>query len=151
MQIISNIALITINETLVIQLVSFLIFVFLLNRVMVRPLLSTMDERDEFISNLRQEAKDTEQKMNDLTAQMRNQEETARSDALAMMKHAEDTGKQQASEIFDSAFKEIADFRDKTHRMIDHQIAEARKHVSKESEVLAVNIMEKVLERRLMQ
>jgi len=151
MQIISNIALITINETLVIQLVSFLIFVFLLNRVMVRPLLSTMDEREDFISNLRQEAEDTEEKMNNLTAKMRNQEDTARSEALAMMKDAEEAGKQQASEIFDSAYKDIAELRNKTQKMIDERIAEARKHVSKESEVLAVNIMEKVLERRLMQ
>ncbi|QTA78169.1 ATP synthase, subunit beta (ATP synthase F0 sector subunit b) [Desulfonema limicola] len=150
MQIISNIALITINETLVIQLVSFLIFVFLLNRVMVRPLLSTMDEREKFISNLRQEAEDTVEKMNNLTAQMQNQEEAARSEALAMMKEAEDAGKSQASEIFDSAHKEITELKESTQKLINEQIAEARKHVSKESEVLAVKIMEKVLERRLM-
>ncbi|MDM8536096.1 F0F1 ATP synthase subunit B [Desulfobacterales bacterium HSG17] len=149
MQIISNIALITINETMIVQLVSFLIFVFLLNRVMVRPLLATMDEREEFISNLRQETENTEENLNKLTAQMRNQEDTARADALAAMKEAEETGKQQASEIFDSAYQEIAGLRDKTQKQINKQIAEARKHISKESEVLAVNIMEKVLERRL--
>ena len=149
MQIISNIALITINETMIVQLVSFLIFVFLLNRVMVRPLLSTMNEREEFISNLRQEAEDTEKNMNKLTAQMHTQENRARAEALAMMKEAEETGQQQASEIFDAAYQEIAELRDKTHKLIDEQIANARKHISKESEVLAVNIMEKVLDRRL--
>jgi len=149
MQIISNIALITINETMVVQLVSFLIFVFLLNRVMVRPLISTMDERKTFISNLRQEAYDTEEKMNKLTAQMRSQEENARSEALAMMREAEEAGKQQASEIFEEAHLEIADLKNKTQKQIDEQIAEARKHIARESEVLAVSIMEKVLERRL--
>ena len=34
MEIVSNIALISINETLVVQLVSFLLFVFIINRVM---------------------------------------------------------------------------------------------------------------------
>ena len=38
MQIISNIALISINETLVVQLISFLIFLFIINRIMFRPL-----------------------------------------------------------------------------------------------------------------
>ena len=37
MEIVSKIALITINETLVIQLVSFLIFLFVINRMMFRP------------------------------------------------------------------------------------------------------------------
>lgn len=149
MQIISNIALITINETLVIQLISFLIFVFLLNRVMVRPLLSTMNEREEFISNLRQEAKNTEEKMKNLKTQMQKQEETARSEALSMMKEAEDSGKQQASVILDEAFKEIAELRNQTQKKIDEEIAEARKHISRESEVIALNVMEKILERRL--
>jgi len=149
MQIISNIALITINETLVVQLVSFLIFVFLLNRVMVRPLLSTINEREEFITNLRQETENTEERLKDLTSQMRKQENAARDEALSAMRKAEDSGKQQASEIFEKAFQEIANLRIQTQKQIDEEIAEARKHISRESEVLAVSIMEKVLERRL--
>ena len=45
MQIITNIALISINETLIVQLLSFLIFLFIINRVMIRPLRGVMSDR----------------------------------------------------------------------------------------------------------
>ena len=45
MQIISNIALISINETLIVQLISFLIFLFVINRIMFRPLRKTVGPR----------------------------------------------------------------------------------------------------------
>jgi len=45
MQIVSNVALISINETMVVQLISFLIFLFVINRVMFRPLRESMHER----------------------------------------------------------------------------------------------------------
>ena len=50
MHIVSNIALISINETLIIQLVSFLIFLFLINRIMFRPLSHVMVERENHLT-----------------------------------------------------------------------------------------------------
>ena len=52
MHIISNIALITINETLFIQLISFLIFLFLINRIMFKPLQKTIQQREEHINGI---------------------------------------------------------------------------------------------------
>ena len=149
MQIIENIALITINETMLVQLISFLIFVFLLNRVMIRPLLGTMDERENFISTLQKDAEDMEIKIQNLTKQMSSQENAIREEAMALMTAAEDSGKQKASEIFDIMHKEMVELKQKTQEEVSLQIEEARKHISKESELLATSIMEKVLDRRL--
>ena len=49
MEIISNIALITINETLIAQLLAFLIFMFVINRLMFKPLQGVMTERQGYI------------------------------------------------------------------------------------------------------
>lgn len=149
MQIISNIALITINETMIIQLLSFLIFVFLLNRVMIRPLVNTMDERENFISTLQENTKAVEMKMQNLTEQIKSQEEAVREEAIALVKAAEESGKQEASEIFALVHKEISELKQKTQDDVNLQIEEARKHLSRESEILATSIMEKVLDRRL--
>ena len=55
MEIIKTTALITINETLWVQLIFFLIFLFLINRVMFRPVRRNMADREVHFLSLRQD------------------------------------------------------------------------------------------------
>lgn len=151
MEIVSKIALITINETLIIQVISFLIFVFILNRVMVRPLNSVMDGRDTYIESLKEDALKAEQEMDRLTEDLRNRESEARKEALSLKEELENSGSEEASELFVIARKEINELRKDTEKLVEAQITEARKYIEEESKVLATSIMEKVLERRLNQ
>ena len=52
MEVVSTIGLITINETVIIELISFLIFLFLINRIMFRPLQDIMGEREAHIEDI---------------------------------------------------------------------------------------------------
>ncbi len=149
MQIISNTALISINETMFIQLVSFLIFVFVINRVMFRPLKASMDERETYISGLDHDIHDTQKKMEEILKELKKKEKAARFDAHEIRMGLEDEGNRRAVELHDELMKNISDLRQKTETEVARQIAEARKHLEKESEVLAVTVMEKVLNRRL--
>lgn len=149
MQIISNTALISINETMFIQLVSFLIFVFIINRVMFRPLKASMEERETYISGLDQDINDTQKKMEEILKELKKKEKAARLDANEIRMVLEDEGNRKAVELHDELMKNISDLRQKTEAEVARQIAEARKHLQKESEVLAVTVMEKVLNRRL--
>jgi F-type H+-transporting ATPase subunit b len=149
MEIISNIALITINETVFVQIISFLIFVFILNRIMVRPLSSTMGERETYINNLQQGVEDAEKEMDVLTGKLKERESEAKKEAFAFKADLEDSGKSEASEIFAGAREEIEVLKKDAAKEVESQIAEAKKYISKESEILATSIMEKVLERRL--
>ncbi len=149
MQIISNTALITINETLFVQLVSFLIFVFVINRVMFRPLKSSMEEREAYISGLDRDIEDTQKNMEMMIRELKKKEKTARFDAHEIRMGLEDEGNRKAVELHDELMKNISDLRQKTEAEVARQIAEARKHLQRESEVLAVTVMEKVLNRRL--
>jgi len=149
MQIISNTALISINETLIIQLVSFLIFLFFINRVMFRPLKESMEERDTYISSLDQDILDTKKEMDDILKELKKKEKTAREEAHEVRVGLEEEGSRKALEIHDDLMKAISDLRQKTEADVMQQITAARKHLQKESESLAVTIMEKVLNRRL--
>ena len=62
MQIISNIALISINETVIIQVISFLIFLYIINRIMFRPLRNVMADRENHIKMLQQDIVAAEKK-----------------------------------------------------------------------------------------
>ena len=149
MQIISNIALISINETLIVQVISFLIFLFIINRVMFRPLRSVVAERQSHIEHIRQDIVAAGKKLESLTNQIEEQEATVKMEAFAQKKKLEEAGSRQADEIFVSTQKVIAADKDKALKEVDAQVSEAKKYIKKESETLALSIIEKVLDRRL--
>lgn len=151
MHIISNIALITINETLFVQLLSFLIFLFIINRIMFRPLQEAMSERVNYMDKITTDTVDAVKELEDLTKQLKVQESEVRTKALELNRELEESGKKKSSEILASARKEIDEIKEQAEMEINTQIAEARKHLQEESEALAINIMEKMLNRRLVQ
>lgn len=150
MEIISNVALITINETMIAQLVSFLIFLFLLNRIMIRPLNEVIHERDNYIANLRIDIVNAEEEMESITQKLREQEAAVREEAFAAKKEVEEAGAAQANQIFQEIKAEIDALKKETEAEVNAQLAEAQKHLAEESQALAAHIMEKVLDRRLL-
>jgi F-type H+-transporting ATPase subunit b len=149
MQIISNIALITINETLFVQLLSFLIFLFIINRLMFRPLQNVMNERVNYIDKIKVDTVDAVKEFENLTEKLKAQESEVRKEAMGLQRKLEESGSEKGSEILASARKEIDAIKEKAEMEVNVQISEARKHLKEESEALALNIMEKLLDRRL--
>ena len=149
MEIVSNIALITINATLFHQLIAFLIFLFIINRIMFRPLRKVMAERDGVIEKIKLDttnAGDTLERLND---ELKEREVKVRMEALNVQHELEEHGSRQSAEILKSTLEEIEILKDKNEANVNAQIMEARKHLQKESEALALNIMEKLLGRSL--
>jgi F-type H+-transporting ATPase subunit b len=148
MEIISNIALITINATLFHQLIAFLIFLFIINRIMFRPLRKVMAERNGVIEKIKRDttnAGDTLERLND---ELKERESKVRMEALKVQHELEENGIQQSADILKSTLEEIETLKDKNEANVKAQIMEAKKHLQKESEELALNIMEKMLGRR---
>jgi F-type H+-transporting ATPase subunit b len=149
MHIISNIALISINETLLVQLLSFLIFLFIINRIMFRPLQNVRSERVNYMDKITMDTVDAIKELESLTHKLKEQESEVRKKALGLKHEIEESGSVQAAEIIASARGQIETLKETAEAEVEVQISEARKHIQKESETLAVNIMEKLLERRL--
>lgn len=148
MEIISNIALISINETLIVQVVGFLVFLFVINRIMFRPLRNVISDRDIHIERVKRDITQAQKEVASITSQIQEQNAATRQEALALKDDLEATGSQQAKEIFESVKEEIAADRKKIQQEIEIRIAEERKAVKKESEDLALNIIEKIIGRR---
>jgi F-type H+-transporting ATPase subunit b len=149
MHIINNVALITINETLLLQVISFLIFLFLMNRIMFRPLRRGIDEREAHIEKIRENISAAQNKFESLCVQIRKQEKAVKNEAFEQKEKLEESASSQAAEILVSAHKEVSALKDQAQKEIDVQIAAARKHIPKESEELATKIIETVLLRSL--
>jgi len=149
MEIISNIALITINATLFHQLVAFLIFLFIINRIMFRPLRSVMAERDDVIKKIKLDTTNAGETIERLNNELKERESKVRKEALKIQNELEEKGKQESAEILKSTLQEIEVLKDKNEAIVNAQIMKAKKDLQKESETLALNIMEKLLDRRL--
>ena len=147
MEIISTVALININETLIFQVISFLIFLFIINRLMFRPLRKVLNERETYIENVQKDIGAAEIQFEDLTNQIQAQENDVRDEAFTQKEQLEAAGSQQAAEIMASTRKEINALRAEAQKEVDARISAARKHVQKESEDLARHIIERVLYR----
>jgi len=147
MQIISTIALISINETLILQVISFLIFLFIINRILFRPLRRVMAEREDYIENIQKDIMDAENQCEDLTHQIQKQEKALRNEAFKQQAKLEASGNQQAAEILTSVREEISVSKEQARKNIDAQILAAKKHIQKEAEDLAKSIIETVLHR----
>ena len=149
MHIISNIALISINETLVIQLISFLIFLFIINRIMIRPLRATMAERDNYIQMVRQDILDSKEDLEKIVDESRQEDKEIRQAALAVATEMESLGNNEAKDIMGAAREEMTVQKKQTQDEINSHLAEAMKSVQKEAQTLSVTIMEKILDRKV--
>jgi F-type H+-transporting ATPase subunit b len=148
MEIISNVALISINETLIVQVVGFLVFLFVINRIMFQPLRNVMSDRDIHIERVKRDITQAKKEVDSITGQIQEQDTATRKEALALKDDLEATGSQQAKEIFESVKKQITADREKVQQEIEVRIAQERKAVENESQALALNIIDKILNRR---
>lgn len=148
MEIISNIALISINETLIVQVIGFLIFLFVINRIMFRPLQNVISDRDIHIEGIRRDIVQAQNEVESFASQIEEQDSAARAEAFGIKDQIEAAGSQQAKEIYASVKDEIAASSKKIQQEIAHRLAEERQHLEKESQELALSIIEKILDRR---
>lgn len=149
MEIVSTIGLITINATLFHQLIAFLIFLFIINRVMFRPLKSVMGEREDYMEKIKADTVDADEKLEGLLEDLKAGEAAVRAEAHEVRKELEESGGREAADILETTRQEIDAIKAKTERDIDAQVSESKKYLQQESETLSVTIMEKLLDRRL--
>jgi F-type H+-transporting ATPase subunit b len=148
MEIISNIALISINETLIVQVIGFLVFLFVINRIMFRPLRNVMSDREIHIERVKRDIIQAQNEVASITSQIQEQEVATRQEAMALKDELETNGSQQAKEIFTSVKEKIVISSQKVQQEISVRIAEERQSLEKESQALALNIIDKILDRR---
>ncbi len=147
MEIVSNIALISINETLIVQVISFLIFLFIINRIMFRPLRQVMDERKSHIDQIQLDIDNAHSEYEKLTDQIQAHENDVRNEASQQRLQLTAKGQQQATDIIASTREEINAMKIETEKEVDLQIATARKQVQMEAEDLSKQIIATVLHR----
>ncbi|MDL2268459.1 hypothetical protein LJC71_00745 [Desulfosarcina sp. OttesenSCG-928-A07] len=149
MEIINATALISINETFFILLLSFLLFLYIMNRIMIRPLIAVRSERSAYLETIRSEIDTAKSDMDDLNKDIDAERVNLLHEAHVMVTRLEEEADHDVSGILASARTEITDIRHETEASVNQQITEVRSRLTTEVDVLTTLIMEKVLHRRL--
>ena len=149
MQIVSVEALLSINETLIFQLLSFLIFLFIIKRVMFRPLRGMIKQRAEHVHKIKDDISEAENEYQKLLDRIKAQETAVKTEAFTIRGKLEKAANAEAAAIIGSTQAEIVDLKKRVGRELEDQILEVNAFIKKESEVVATAIMEKILDRRL--
>ena len=149
MEIISATALISINETFYIQLISFLVFLFILNRVMIQPLLGTMHQRKTYLEAVSTDIDQAQSELTHLHEDIDHQRTAVLKEANAVIYRLEEEAEHNAAEVLKSAQQQISQLRHETEARVKAELKQARSQLSGEVDALTTLIMEKVLHRRL--
>ncbi len=141
--------MISINATLVIQVIHFLILVYILNRLMFRPILKLIDERDGHIEKTKTRVDEALDKTEELKESCVSQVHQARNDATQERTELRETGIAETEELLGRFKKETAVIRAETDKEAEREIEMARPLMHDQVIVLAEGIIEKMLGRRL--
>ncbi len=148
MKIIETIALITINHTLFFQLASFLLLMFLLNRIMVQPLRRVMKEREAMLDGMAEDISTVEKNYTDIGLQIESQESAARREASKLRDEIEASGQQSAATVLEQARKQIDALKNEAKKETAAQVAAARKEIEREALAISDQMIASVLGRR---
>ena len=149
MEIVTQTELVSINATMIIQVLSFLIFLFVIQRIMFRPLLNTMDSRSKLVKQLQKEIKTRETQLAELSSKMEKEAATLKAEAFIESEKLYAAGEQEAQHILGLAREEIEVQQRKANDDIRQRFATVQQELEKETETLSTAIIANVLERRL--
>jgi len=149
MEIVTQTELVSINATMIAQVLSFLIFLFLIQRVMFRPLRDTMDARRADLKRIEVEIRGKQKQMAELSSKMQKETAALKAEAFLESEKLETEGQQAARSILAQTREQIASQQRTASEDVRRRIEAAQQELAREAESLAAAIMEKVLERRL--
>jgi len=148
MEIIKTTALITINETLWVQVIIFLAFLFLINRIMFRPVRRNLAEREPHFTALRQAIAALKSEMGALFKETEAEEKRMKTEAHRIGEELRQEGQQEANRLIDEALNAIKDHHQKAEHQIAADMAAARRQLETEASHLATSIIDHLMQTR---
>lgn len=145
--IVQNNALITVNATLVFQLISFLILVFIIHRLMIKPLRATMQKREDYIDRLETDVESGETRLMAMEEKLNNQRKEFSFQSNNLRKQLMEDANKAGSGILSEARAEVATELHQATRESHALAAEIRREFTTLADELSSDIINKVLDR----
>jgi F-type H+-transporting ATPase subunit b len=141
--------MVDIDYTLFIQLVLFLLLIWILNQVLYKPLLRIMDRRKEILDKAQEEVKTVQETIDRRVAEYEEKIRAAKMEAMGQKGDLAKEGAEAAKVITDKAKAEIAVMMGEFQTRLEKELASARELLRNQSLRISSEIAEKVLGRSI--
>jgi F-type H+-transporting ATPase subunit b len=133
------------DATLPLMAIQFLLLAVVLNAVFYKPLMKTLDERDEYIRKNKVDARDRLSKSQSLVKEYESQISEARRQSQAILEQAQLDAKKINAEKMAEAQREVQAQREKAAQEIEAQKQSAMRSLEQQVDTLSRQILEKIL------
>jgi len=141
--------MISINATLILQVVHIFILILILNRIMFRPILKLTMERKQYFSSAKDEIKELLLETERLREEFESVQRDARRDASREAEKIRGTGMTLAQDQIEESKKTVSSIRAEAEADADNETGKARPHLPGEARTLADEITERLMGRRM--
>lgn len=141
--------MISINATLVLQIIHILILIFVLDRLMFRPILKVIRDRDGYVEQTKKDIVDLEKEIDRLKDERIMTEAAARTQAVLERTELKSLGLIEVEALNDQSRKEVAAIRAEAERTAEEKINQTKPALGGEAVNLADEIVERIIGRRI--
>ena len=141
--------MININATLVVQVILFLITLFFLNRLLIRPIMKVVQNRSRFFQETEDIILSLEQETEELKKRFSQLQMDARKDAFLESDRLNKAGNTQAGEYLDQSKDEADAIRAEGEAKAEAEKEKERPLLKDQATLLSGDIVEKLIERRV--
>lgn len=141
--------MVSLDYSLGIQIVNFLLLIFILNVLLYKPILGMIDRRKKQLEESESEIKRLQESVEQKMAAYEEKLRQAKAAAVEQKSEIIGQGAEEAKTVIDAVRAELPGIMEHFRVQMDGEIAAARKILTDQSQKLSVEIAEKVLGRSL--
>lgn len=135
------------DYTIFIQIITFLILIYILNILLYKPILSIIERRKKQLNELENEIKLFNESVDKRAAEYEEKLKLAKTNASELKKEIIKEGADQAKNIIDNVRNEIPLMTQEFEQKMDKEINAARQILNNQSRKLSLEIAQKVMGR----
>ncbi len=141
--------MVDIDSTVFIQLINFLLLIWILNQVLYKPILRMLDRRKEILDKAQEEVKSVQDTIDRRVAEYEEKIRAAKMEAMGRKGDLAKEGSEAAKVITDKAKGEISGMMGEFQAKLEKELASVRELLRNQSQRISSEIAEKVLGRSI--
>jgi F-type H+-transporting ATPase subunit b len=141
--------MVDIDSTVFIQLVNFLLLIWILNQVLYKPILRILDRRKDILDKAQEEVKSVQETIDRRVAEYEEKIRAAKMEAMGQKGDLAKEGAAAAKVITDKAKGEISGMMGEFQTKLEKELASVRELLRNQSQRISSEIAEKVLGRSI--
>ena len=141
--------MIEINFTIIIQVFNFFLLLVILNKVLYKPILKILEEREQRIDGQQQQAKKIIEDGQVLPGDYDKKLYNAKIEAMNTKNAARSAASEQANSIIDDSRKKAEEIINQMQQQMVLELAQAKKELEPELSVMSATIAQQILGRKV--